>query len=228
MFLDSFKIVFHIIFTGESGFWEIVWTSVGLSLASTFLASIVGVIIAVFIVFNESRFTMILIQLFKTSLAIPTVVIGLFLYGLLTRSGALGGYGLLYSSKAIILGQVFLILPIVVSFVHSALKGLDGQIRKTAKSLGASSFYSMYTVVREAKMGIVVAIFAAFGRAISEVGISMILGGNIDGFTRTMTTAIALEHNKGNFALGLALGLLLLMITFVINILFQNLNKVVK
>ena len=154
----------------------------------------------------------------NTALALPTVVVGLFFYGLLSRRGMLGHLGILYTKSAMIIGQAVLIFPIVVTFVHSAIKSVFPEIVKTAKALGAGPFYISLALAREARFGIVAAIIAAFGRAISEVGISMMLGGNIAGYTRNMTTAIALEHNKGNFALGLALGIILIIITIGANI----------
>jgi len=156
-----------------------------------------------------------------TALAFPTVVIGLMVYVFLSRNGVFGSFGLLYSRAAIVIGQIILILPIITTFTLSAIKKLDPELILTARSLGAKGLRFYRTVGAEARFGILAAVIAAFGRAISEVGISMILGGNISGVTRTMTTAIALEHDKGEFIQALILGGILLFISLGINIIFH-------
>jgi len=125
---------------------------------------------------------------------------------------------LLYTQKAMIIGQVILIVPIVTTFTISAISRIDDSYRKTALTLGANIVQTAWVIVREARFGIVAAIILAFGRVIAEVGISMMLGGNAKGFTRTMTTAMALEYDKGEFALSVALGLVLLIISFGVNV----------
>jgi tungstate transport system permease protein len=154
-------------------------------------------------------------------LALPTVVIGLLVYALLSRQGALGHYGLLYTPTAIVIGQVILILPWVAAFTVSAVSRIDQRYRRTAMTLGAGSFQVSLAILREARFGILGAVIAAFGRVIAEIGIAMMLGGNIKGFTRTMTTAMALEHNKGEFVLAVALGIVLLAVSLAMNILLQ-------
>ncbi len=218
MFLDAFETIFDIIRAGESDLWLIVLTSLKVSAISTFFATIFGVATGFYLANATFRGRKWVIAIFNTSLAIPTVVVGLFLYGFLSRRGIFGDWGLLYTTTAMIIGQAFLIYPIVVTFVHSAVQSVDPRIKKTARALGAGNMHTHFAIAREARFGIILAIIAAFGRAISEVGVSMMLGGNISGFTRNMTTTIALEHNKGNFALALAIGIILLCITFGINI----------
>ncbi len=154
-------------------------------------------------------------------MAVPTVMIGLILYGLLSRRGPLGELELLYTPTAIILGQIVLVLPILLSITLSAVKSGDRQLVPTLKSLGATTSQQIWLVLKELKLLIIAGIVFAFSRAIGEVGAAMMLGGNIAGVSRTMTTAIALETGKGEFAMGLALGIMLLLIAFVLNGLLQ-------
>ena len=193
------------------------------SLAAMACAMLIGVPLAVLL--GRRRFfgrqTLLLIA--HTGMAVPTVVVGLLFYGLLSRSGPLGPLelDLLYTKPAIVLGEFALAFPIVVALFSSSSGALDPALEKTARTLGAGRVRVFLTVLREAKSGLVAASMAAFGRIISELGIAMMLGGNIKGATRTMTTAIALETQKGEFALGLALGLVLLLTALGINTVAQ-------
>jgi tungstate transport system permease protein len=149
------------------------------------------------------------------------VVIGLFVYAFISRRGIFGPFDLLYTQHAIIIGQVILIIPVIAAFTIAAISRIDERYRQTARTLGANRRQTAWIVFREARFGIVAAIVAAFGRVISEIGISMMLGGNIKGFTRTMTTAMALEYDKGSFILAVALGMVLLGLSFGMNLLFH-------
>ncbi len=228
MFFDAFENIFLIISSGSTDLGIIVWISLEVTLIATIIASVFGIIIGFILAITEFKFKQLIISILNTSLAIPTVVIGLFLYGLLSRSGVFGNFSLLYTKTAIIIGQTVLIFPIIITFVHSAIKAVDPGIEKTARSLGAGRYHTSLAIMREAKFGVMLAIIAAFGRGISEVGISMMLGGNIAGYTRNMTTTIALEHNKGDFSLALAVGLILLIITFGINMVFHYIQRINK
>jgi tungstate transport system permease protein len=154
-------------------------------------------------------------------LALPTVVIGLFVYAFVSRRGIFGFLDLLYTQKAMIIGQVILIVPIVTTFTISAISRIDTRYRKTAMTLGANRIQTAMVLLHEARFGIVSAVVGGFGRVISEIGISMMLGGNAKGFTRTMTTAMALEYDKGEFVLAVALGIILMSISLGINILMN-------
>ncbi len=195
--------------------------SIQVSVISVALSSLPGIWIGTVLGIRTFRCREILITFLYTSLAFPTVVIGLMVYSLLSRNGPLGSWGLLYTKTAIIIGQILLIIPIIATFTLSAIRRLDSDVVITARSLGAKGIRLYLTVIREARYGIIAAIIAALGRALSEVGISMILGGNIAGVTRTITTTIALEHDKGQFNQAMILGVLLLMISLGINILFH-------
>jgi tungstate transport system permease protein len=199
----------------------IVVVSLRVSLMSTFLASLIGIPAGFAIAFNEFNGKRMLVTVLNTLLALPTVVIGLFVYAFISRRGVLGMLDLLYTQQAIVLGQVILIVPVVTVFTVAAISRIDDRYRKTAMTLGANRRQTAWIIFREARFGILAAVIAAFGRVISEVGISMMLGGNIKGFTRTMTTAMALEYDKGAFTLAVALGIILLTISFGMNLLFH-------
>lgn len=199
----------------------IVAVSLKVSGSSTVLASLMGIPLGFFIAFESFAGKRMVITCLNTLLALPTVVIGLFVYAFISRRGILGPLDLLYTQKAMIIGQTILILPIVATFTIAAISRIDERYRKTAITLGANRRQTAFVILREARFGIVAAVIAAFGRVIAEVGISMMLGGNARGFTRTMTTAMALEYDKGQFALAVALGIILLGLSFTINLMFH-------
>jgi len=199
-----------------------VWVSLKTSGLSAVIASAVAVPIALFLSGREFRGKKLVLLINQTWMAAPTVVIGLLFYSLLSRNGPLGGLGLLYTQTAMTVGQTFLILPLVVGFSYTALRQVDRRARQTALTLGASRRQAGWIVLREARFPLLVAVLAGFARAISEVGIAMMLGGNIRNATRNITTSIALETSKGEFRNGVILGALLLVITLGVNILVQT------
>jgi len=152
-------------------------------------------------------------------------VVGLVLYGLLTRQGPLGDLGLLYTTTAIIIGQTILIIPVIWNLSIAAAHSADVRLLPTSQALGASTMQQAQMYLYEVRFSLIAALVAGFGRAIGEVGIAMMLGGNIEGFTRTMTTAIALETSKGEFEFALALGILLLATAFLTNFVVQHFQK---
>ena len=200
---------------------NIVGVSLTVSCGATFIASCFGLPCAFLISFKTFPGKAFLITVLNTLLALPTVVIGLLVYSFISRRGILGPLDLLYTQKAIIIGQVVLIFPVITTLTIAAINRIDKRYRKTALSLGANEFQVVKVIFREARYGIVAAVIAAFGRVIAEVGISMMLGGNAKGFTRTMTTAMALEYDKGEFVLAVALGGVLMAMAFCINMLFH-------
>ena len=153
-----------------------------------------------------------------TLLALPTVVIGLLVYAFISRRGPLGGWDLLFTVEGMALGQIILGTPIVVAYTATAIEGLDNRLRQTLMTLGASGAKLAMTSLWEARFLVLVAALTAFGRIVGEVGSAMMLGGNIKWHTRTITTAITLETGKGDFALGIALGVILILISLILNI----------
>ncbi len=199
----------------------VIWVSLKVSALSTFIAAIVGIpsgLLLAQAVFPGKRFV---ITCLNTLLALPTVVIGLVVYAFISRRGTFGSFGLLYTQAAIIIGQIILIVPLVTSLTLAAVSKLDERYRLSALTLGADRFQTALVIFQEARFGIVAAVVAAFGRVIAEVGIGMMLGGNAKGFTRTMTTAMALEYDKGAYVLAVALGIVLMTIAFGVNLLFH-------
>ena len=199
--------------------------AIGVSLKTSGLAALIASLLAVpaalYLAGRDFRGKRAVLLINQTWMAAPTVVIGLLFYSLLGRSGPLGRFGLLYTQTAMTIGQVFLILPLIIGFSYTALRQVDRRARLTALSLGASRRQAGWIVLREAKFALLVAVLAGFARAVSEVGIAMMLGGNIRNATRNITTAIALETAKGEFSNGVLLGAILLVITLGINVLVQ-------
>ncbi len=191
-----------------------VWTSLYTATVAIILAAIIGIPGGLWLGVSRFRGR----QIMVTLLALPTVVVGLVLFGFLSRQGPLGSWGLLFTPMAMILGQTVLATPIIANYVHATVIGADPRILPTLYSLGASPYQAAIKLLQEVRFGIVAAIIAGFGRVIAEVGVAMMLGGNIRGTTRTMTTAIALETSKGEFAFGLALGLILLTVALLVNL----------
>ena len=221
LLVDSVQSALLLLFSWDPELLFIVWVSLKVSGISTLLAAVFGVPAGFLIA--QSRFPgkRLLLTFLNTLLALPTVVIGLLVYSFISRRGMFGSLGLLYTQTAIIIGHVILITPLVTTLVIAAVSRIDRRYRRTALTLGANRCQVIWTVLQEAKFGISAAVIAAFGRVIAEVGISMMLGGNARGFTRTMTTAMALEYDKGEFVLAVALGLTLMVIAFAVNMLFH-------
>ncbi len=221
---DSLTSAFFLAVSLDPELITIVLVSLKVSFASTLIAGISGIPAGFLISFNTFKGKPLLITTLNTLLALPTVVIGLFFYALLSRKGLLGSYGLLYTQTAMIMGQTVLIFPVVTTLTLAAISKIDKRYRRTAMTLGAGRRQTALLILKEARYGLMAAVIAAFGRVIAEVGIGMMLGGNARGFTRTMTTAMALEYDKGEFTLAVALGIILLSISFSINILFHMLQ----
>ena len=210
-----------LLFGGDPGLWEIVGISFQVSLTAIAIATPVALALAFLLAFGRFPGRRLLITVFNTFLSFPAVVVGLTFYLLLSRQGPLGEWQLLFTQPAMIIGQIVLALPILVAMGHWSLQVVDRRAWETARTLGASRARAVYTLMREARFGLLAALLAGFGRIIAEVGASMMLGGNILHYTRNIPTAIALETSKGEFAQGIALGIVLLLMAFVLNGLLQ-------
>jgi tungstate transport system permease protein len=207
---------FNLIVTLNPDVLHIAALSVYISLAATLLAACISIPLGGLIHFREFRGKQTLKVIIQTLYSVPTVVVGLLVYLLLSRAGPLGFFGLLFTPEGMILGQMILIIPITTGLVISALSGVDRNISDTLVSLGATEFQGIVQIVKEARLAILSAVILAFGRAISEVGVAMMIGGNIAGQTRVLTTAIALQTGMGDFGFSIALGIILLAIALVI------------
>jgi len=204
---------------------EIAGRSLLISVTSSLLASLICLPLGSLIHFHHFPGKRILTNLIQTFFSLPTVAIGLFVFVLFSRAGPLGGLNLLFTPTVMVLGQMILITPILLGLTISAVSGVDKTILDTARSLGASGFQTAMVVLRDARFAVMAAVIMGFGRAISEVGIALMVGGNIKGFTRVITTAISLETSKGDLELSIALGIILIFIALVINIALNRIQQ---
>lgn len=214
--LTSLKSAFIIIISGDREFLSIVGLSLKISSAATLLASMFGIPLGVLIGSYQFKGRKIIIVLVNTLLSLPTIVIGLIVYAFLRRMGPFGFMNILFTPYAMVIGQIILATPIITALTIAAIEGVDESVEKTALTLGATRLHSLWQKVAHAKDAVLLAALTGFGRLFAEVGISMMVGGNIRFYTRNITTAIALETQKGEFELGLALGFILLFVAFII------------
>jgi tungstate transport system permease protein len=215
--LDSLISAVFLIASGDYEVFFIVWTSLKVSVASTFAAAVTGIPLGMMFAMRRFRGKKAVLLFLNTSMATPTVVIGLFFYVVLSRSGPLGSLGFLFTTSGMIVGLYALCLPLIVNMSMLAIQALDPRLFLTVKLLGATPLQQAWLILKEARSALMGAVVIGFGRVISEVGIAMMLGGNIRGFTRTMTTAIALETSKGELELSMALGIVLLTVALGVN-----------
>lgn len=227
-FLQAISAALKLIFSFEGEVYFVVWTSLWISLIAVVIASVLSIPTGLLIHFRSFTGKKFLLQSLNTLMAMPTVVVGLLLYGLFTRQGPLGDFGLLYTPSAIIIGECILIFPIILNLTISAASSADPRVILTCKALGANNVQQSWLFINEIRFALIAGVVTGFGRAIGEIGIAMMLGGNIDGYTRTMTTAIALETSKGEFEFAMALGVLLLMTAFLVNMVLQQFQKLNK
>ena len=204
---------------------EITGRSLLIAVTSCSIASIICLPLGSVIRFNRFPGKRFLINLIQTFYSVPTVAIGLFVFVLFSGAGPLGGLDILFTPIVIVIGQVVLITPVILGLTISALSGVDEAVSETAASLGANQFQIGVLVIKEARFAVLSAVIMGFGRALSEVGLSLIVGGNIKGFTRTITTAISLETSKGDIELAIALGIILISLALVINIILNRLQQ---
>ncbi len=223
-FSESILSALQLIIGFDPDIYQIAWTSVKISLIATLIATIFGLFLGIITAITQFSGKRLIQQILNTLMAIPTVMIGLIFYGLLSRQGPLGALGLLYTETAVIIGQTCLILPLIMNMTLVAIQSADHRLVTTLTMLGAKPHQQILPIISELRYPLLAGVITGFGRAIGEVGAAMMLGGNIQDVTRTMTTAIALETSKGNFELGLALGILLLIIAFSINMALQMIN----
>ncbi len=196
---------------------SIAGVSLKVSLISTAAATLLGLPLGFALATREFIGRGVLITFVNTLLALPTVVVGLVCFAILSRQGPLGVLGLLYTPVAMAVGQTILAAPIVTAFTLSAVQAIDPRVAETARTLGATHRQLRWTMLVEARFAVLAAVIAAFGRVVAEVGISLMIGGNIRHYTRNLTTVIALETSKGEFGLGLALGVILMALGLVVN-----------
>jgi tungstate transport system permease protein len=204
---------------------EIAGRSLSISGTSCLLASLICLPLGSLIQFHHFRGKRALINIIQTLFSVPTVLVGLLVLVLFSRAGPLGFFGILFEPPAMVIGQMILITPLLLGLTISALSGVSKEIVDTATSLGASGFQTVLLVLREARYAVLAAVIMGFARAISEVGCALMVGGNIKGATRVITTAISLEASKGELELAIALGIILLFLALIINIALNRLQQ---
>ena len=222
--IDAITGALSLILTLDSEVLTVTLLSLRIAVSATIIAAVLGIPLAYFIATREFRGKGAILTLFNTLMALPTVVVGLFCYSFLSRKGPLGFLDLLFTPSGIILGDIILAFPLIVGLTIAAVNAVDPRARMTAISLGASPRQASITILAEAGFVLMAALFNGFGRVVAEVGSAMMLGGNIKGYTRTITTSIALETSKGEFAFAMALGLILLTLALSVNLVFRRLQ----
>ncbi len=216
--LRGFAEALHLIGAGDAELAEIVLLSLRVSGLALLISTLIGTPIGVALGLTRTRAHGLITAILYTGMGLPPVVVGLFVYLMLSRSGPLGVLSWLFTPSAMITAQVIIALPLVMGLTMTAVRGVDPALRLQVRSLGATAVQEAWAVLVEARIGVVAAIVAAFGGIISEVGAVMLVGGNIAGKTRVLTTAIVLNTRQGEFALALALGIILLILAFVANV----------
>jgi len=223
--IEGFKKAFILILNLDRELLDIILLSLKVSGTAILIAVSIGIPLSAVISLKKFPARGFVISLMNTFMGLPPVVVGLFVFMLLSRAGPFGFMGLLYTPSAMVTAQTILAFPIVVSLCHSAIVSVNPIIRQASMTLGATPFQSASTIIKEGRYGIMSGVIAALGRLMAEVGAILIVGGNIAGYTRVMTTTIAMETGKGDFELALALGIILLTISLFINAALHFIQK---
>jgi tungstate transport system permease protein len=223
--IDGIIKAFHLLFSFDPEIYEIVFRSLYVSGLATVMATLWSIPIAVLLAMKSFRGKRFVKATFNAFLGMPTVVLGLILYLLIKRQGPFGMFGLLYTPLAISIGQAILMTPIIVSFTASAIESIDLDVRDLARTLGSTEFQASTAILREAIWGVALAVVAGFNRAFAELGVAMMVGGNVLGRTRVLTTTIALEVNKAEIEFSIALGVILVLIVFTISMVLNYLRR---
>jgi tungstate transport system permease protein len=218
---DAFKLIL----AGDPALYQIVMLSVTVSASASLVAALLGLPTGAFLALSEFPGRSFLIILVNALMGLPPVIVGLTLFLLLSRSGPLGAWGLLFTPKAMVLAQAVLVIPIVAALTRQTVHDLWLEYRDELTAMAVGPVRRVVALLWDARFSLVTAVLAGFGRASAEVGAVMIVGGNIDGYTRTMTTTISLETSKGNLTLALGLGIVLMLIVVLINTIAAGLAR---
>jgi tungstate transport system permease protein len=224
--IDAFLGAFWLILSLDREIFSIALLSLRVAGTATVFATLIGVPLAYVIATRDFPGKRAVLTIFNTLMAVPTVLVGLFCYAFFSRRGPLGFLDLLFTPTGMVIGDLILALPLIVALTIAAVNAVDPRARLTALALGATPRQTSWTVLLDARYALMAAVFNGFGRVVAEVGAAMMLGGNIRGYTRTLTTAIALETSKGEFAFAMALGLILLTLALMVNLLLRRLQEV--
>lgn len=216
---------FSLILTLDKDLVEIVFLSLRVTVTAVAIAALIGLPLGAWLVVNRFRFRRVTISVLNALMGLPPVVVGLFVYLMLSRSGPFGVFGLLFTPTAMIIAQVIIVMPLIASISHQTIRDLWAEYHDLLISLNASRAQRIKVLLWDGRRALITAVLAGFGRAIGEVGAIMIVGGNIDHSTRVLTTSIALETSKGNFAFAMGLGLILIGLAIAVNLIIHTLSK---
>jgi tungstate transport system permease protein len=222
--LQGVSQAFDLILSLDPALYEVIWLSLYVSGAALVFSTVVGIPLGAFMGLKQFPGRRLMMALLYTGMGFPPVVIGLFVYLMFSRSGPIGTLGWLFTPKAMVVAQTIISFPLVAGFTMAAVMGVDPNLRQQLRALGATGWQATVAILAEARIGVIVSIIAGFGAIISEVGAVMLVGGNIESKTRTLTTAIVLETRKGNFELAIALGVILLLVSFLANVAMLHLQ----
>jgi len=225
VFSSSFAQAWQLLAQGDASLWQIVSRSLAVSAAACAIACAWGMALGAWLAVARFRGRGALLTVLNTSLALPSVVVGLVVYLLLSRSGPFGALGWLFSLKAMVVAQAILVLPVATALTRQVVEDVETAHGEQLRSLGAGTAFRGLLIAWDERYALLTVVIACFGRAVSEVGAVMIVGGNVEGFTRVMTTAIALETSKGDLPLALALGIVLLTVVLALNALISLVRR---
>lgn len=222
---DGLREAIRIIRTGDNSVWSITLRSLLVSGSAVVISLVLGILGGAFLAFKDFRGRNILLSLVNTGMGLPPVAVGLIVAVILWRSGPLGQFRLIYTPAAMVIAQTIIAAPIVTGFTAAALRHLDPRLRTQLYALGASRMQMLWIVLWETKLPLMAAVMAGFGGAISEVGASMMVGGNLAGETRVLTTAVMLEVSRGDFPVAMALSIILLVLIFIVNAILTSVQQ---
>jgi tungstate transport system permease protein len=225
LIIEGIKKAFILLFTLDPEVMRITLLSLKISGTATLLSLILGISLATFLALSEFPGRKIIVSLINTGMGLPPVVVGLFVSIMIWRSGPLGFLGILYTPTAMIIAQTFIAFPIVTGITLVAIQQLPKELRLQILALGATRSQLIWTLLKEARIPLLAAVIAGFGAVISEVGASIMVGGNIKGLTRVLTTATVLETSKGNFDIAIALGIILLIFAYLITLILTYIQQ---
>lgn len=225
LFIEGILKAIDMILSGDKEIFEITYTTLRVCLTAIFISTVVGIPLGVLLGLHSFPGKKIVLVFVNIGMGLPPVVAGLYITMLLWRSGPLGHLGLLYTTHAIIMAQILVSLPIIIGLTSAAFQQIDSKMLMQIKALGATSFQRLGLLLRETKLAILAAIMAGLGRVLAEIGAAMMVGGNIKGDTRILTTSMMMEVSKGNFDVAIALSFILMTLAFIITFLLTSLQQ---
>jgi len=225
LIFEGIKKAFYLLVTFDPEVMRITFLSLQISGTATLISLLIGVSIGTIVALSEFRGRRFVVSLINTGMGLPPVVVGLFVTIFLWRNGPLGFLGVLYTPTAMILAQVVIATPIVMGITLAAIQQLPKKLRLQILALGATHFQMVWILIKEARLPLLAAVMAGFGGVISEVGASIMVGGNIKGYSRVLTTATVMETSRGNFDIAIALGIILLLMAYFINLILTQIQQ---